>query len=223
MGNGYLLEQWQYGYEGRVVALAVLEGNSVRALARSRPTPTVTAHFEGCGPMPGSRGPIIFAPDLPWDVHDSLVAFAAEAGYVVRVANLEGRVFRSVRRGVRARPATRADAEHWAREHPIRVTSGAGECRIRPGEMVDKMGFADSLPSISGIRLAPDGTLWVQRWTVGDEPGPVDVFDASGEYLGTLPEGVPFPLEFTPGGHVLVAERDELDIERLVVAELIRP
>jgi hypothetical protein len=48
----------------------------------------------------------------------------------------------------------------------------------------------------------------------------IDVFDTSGVYLGTLPPEFPMPLEFMPDGKLLLVERDELDIERLVVARV---
>jgi hypothetical protein len=87
--------------------------------------------------------------------------------------------------------------------------------------MVEKIGYADSVPAIEDLVLAPDGSLWIQRWTHEAGTGPVDVFDPSGHYAGTLPHNVPLPLHVTSRGTVLVAERDSLDVERLLVAELV--
>ena len=86
-----------------------------------------------------------------------------------------------------------------------------------PEEVVEKQGFAPYLTMISQLALAPDGTLWVQRYEVGDVPQPIDIFDIEGRYLGTLPDDVPFPIGFLPDGRMLAVDRDEFDVERLVV------
>ena len=62
---------------------------------------------------------------------------------------------------------------------------------------MEARGFAPVVPAISGLAVAPDGTLWVRRGRVNGEPEPaVDVYGADGEYTGTLPPGSPFPVAF---------------------------
>jgi hypothetical protein len=80
------------------------------------------------------------------------------------------------------------------------------------------MGFADSVPAIADVALAPSGELWVRRWAPAAPGGPIDVHDETGAYVGTLPREFPFPLHFLPTGEPLFAERDENDVETLVVA-----
>ena len=70
---------------------------------------------------------------------------------------------------------------------------------------------------VSRLALGPDGTLWVERYDVGENPQPIDIFDPDGHYVGTLPDDSPFPVGFLPDGRILVSERDDLDVERLVV------
>ena len=50
-----------------------------------------------------------------------------------------------------------------------------------------------------------------------DTPGPIDIFDNSGVYEGTLPAGTPFPLVFLGNDRFGGAETDATDISRLVV------
>ena len=108
----------------------------------------------------------------------------------------------------------------------MRMASAAGRCEASAQEVVEGRGFADRLPSVADVRLSPTGELWVERFEPGARSafrfGPVDIFDPSGAYLGTLPAGAGFPLLLLPGDRVAIAERDALDVERLAVYQLHR-
>jgi hypothetical protein len=106
--------------------------------------------------------------------------------------------------------------------HPLRFLRDGAECLIPAAEVVDRTGYADSVPAIADLALAPDGALWVRRWSPTGQGGPIDVFDRTGVYLGTLPGELPFPLHFLPTGEPLFVERDTNDVERLVVATIER-
>lgn len=84
--------------------------------------------------------------------------------------------------------------------------------------MADKIGIADFLPAIERVTLAWDGSLWVQRYSLEQGQRGVDVFEPTGTYVGTLAPDFPMPLAFMPDGALLFPERDELGVERLVVA-----
>ena len=98
---------------------------------------------------------------------------------------------------------------------------GGGGCSIPADEVVEKRGYADVIPAVGQMTLGPDGTLWVSRRDVRGEPRPTDLFTPSGQYMGTLPPGSPFPAAFTPDGGIVVVERDELDVPRVVVYRLV--
>jgi len=83
--------------------------------------------------------------------------------------------------------------------------------------MVDKHTFLDAIPTVGALALADDGSLWVRRWHAHADSGAIDVFDVEGAYVGTLPSDFPFPIQFTPEGDLVTVERDEMDVERLVV------
>jgi hypothetical protein len=220
--DGAITEQWQYRDDGRLALLRWVGRGDTVTIARAAPVRTSTARFEGCGPGPATVGPIMLAPEFVWYARDSVVAVTAAARYEVDFYDVRGQLRRSVRRLLPARAATVADAERWAGQNPIVYTRGSTECRIPAREMVEKIGFADSLPAVSALLLTPDGGLWVRRWSVTGRDGLIDVFDSAGSYVGTLPATFPFPLHLRTDGRLLYAERDELDVERLVVSEIVR-
>lgn len=78
---------------------------------------------------------------------------------------------------------------------------------------------ATAEPAVRDIIGAPDGSFWVARGIKDHRV--IDVFDPDGAYVGTLPEGTPFPAAFR-GGDVVAVERDELDIPRVTVYRIAR-
>ena len=90
-------------------------------------------------------------------------------------------------------------------------------------QLIEKRGIAPRLQAVDALRFAPDGGLWAVRGHVDGEEPAIDVFDPDGEYVGTLPPGSPVPLLFLPDGRLVAEERDELDVERLVVYRVERP
>jgi hypothetical protein len=87
--------------------------------------------------------------------------------------------------------------------------------------MVEGRGFAPTVPWVQDVTLTPTGQTWVRRKEVGPSlAGPVDVFDSSGAYLGTLPPGTSFPLLFLSEDRFAAAETDDVDVTRLVVYQL---
>ena len=204
------------GYRFRLSLIGVAD---TALIAETPVGSTFSASFDGCGRATAQTvGPTIYAPDLPWHAHPSGIAANSTAGYVVDVYAAPGRLVRSIRRPGLGRPATRDDALAWAAANPIVLQREDAECQIPADEMVDKMGFADSVPAIADVALAPSGELWVRRWAPAAPGGPIDVHDETGAYVGTLPREFPFPLHFLPTGEPLFAERDENDVETLVVA-----
>ena len=77
-------------------------------------------------------------------------------------------------------------------------------------------GIAEFVPAIRTLRVGPDGRIWVSRNGPRPEPTPTDILAADGSYVGTLPADAQYPIGFLPDGRLLAAERDELDVVRLV-------
>lgn len=167
----------------------------------------------------------LFTPVIQWDSEGSTIAAVADGAYRVDVFDLDGALLRSIRRGLPVRAATETDALAEAGSG-MRMRSNAGSCEATADEVVEARGYASELPALRNVLLAPSGELWVARLVPGARdlgtPEPIDVFDPSGAYLGTLPPGTPFPLIILPDGRIAYEEKDALDVERLVVARVER-
>jgi hypothetical protein len=89
-------------------------------------------------------------------------------------------------------------------------------------QRIERQGFYPEIPVVRRLSAGWDGLLWLERSQVTpDDPGPIDLFTAEGEYVGTIGEdGVRIPDAFGPDGLVAYIERDELDVPRVVVRRL---
>jgi hypothetical protein len=231
LGAGYLAHSLVTSDGGFLVHRLELAGAAdTTLLAETPPAEARIVRYETCGPQAAglsSRVYPIFTPVLPWHASRTHVAVNARAGYVIDVFDDRCHLVRSLRRQRPLRPATRIEAEAWATANPVTFSlgtvSGVVSCVIQASEIVDKHGYADSIPAIGEVALADDGSLWVRRWDVRADSGAIDVFDARGAYIGTLPPEFPFPLRFTPAGDLVTAQRNEMDVEWLEILRVERP
>lgn len=194
----------------------IREAGEPQVLASLPLAETRSVELTSCGMFFGQREPI-FSPSLTWTAAGNTVVVARNPDYVLDVYE-DGRLVRSIRRDLPPRPASEELAraslgEGWR----VGIGSQGREVVCDPAEVVEQQGFAPYLPMVGALAYAPDATLWVQRYTVASDPSPIDLFDPDGRYIGTLPEGSPFPIGFLPDGRILVSETDELDVQRLVV------
>jgi hypothetical protein len=180
--------------------------------ARLRPVDLGCVQISGMAPY--------FAPSLVWAAGAGRIAAVTGADYDVELYDASGPIAR-VRRDVPLRPATRELAIQEVGEKFEVGFGGGGGCVAEPARVVDERGFADVVPAIRRIAVAPDGTLWVRRFAVRGDPAPLDVFAADGEYLGTLPDDTPFPEAFFADGRVAAVEKDDLDVDHVVVYRII--
>lgn len=200
--------------EGRVRLLVVGEDGDTATLATFQRAPYKPVDY-GCVRLSGQ--PPLFVPDLAWAAGDSLAFVSSTAAYRVDVYR-GARLVTSIRRDLPPRPATRELAIREVGEEGLTIRiSGAGTCTVPPEKVVDERGIADVLPAIGDLAVAPDGTLWVRRFSVRGDPSVIDLIAPDGTYLGTLPEGSPFPAAFLPDGRIAAVEKDELDVQRVVV------
>lgn len=219
--DALVLERMEFAPEGTIQALYLLtsQGDSV-PMARFQGGSARPVTFESCGISITAMGPI-FEPTTPWAAGSAGVAYVPGAEYVVQLFR-QGRLVRSVRRDLVPRTADEA-AALASQGEGMRIGIGGGETRLcEAAEVVEQRGFAPVLPWVGQLALAPDGTLWIRRFEAAEgASGPIDLFDGSGAYLGTLPPEAPLPLAFLPDGRVLVKEVDEqTDIERVAVGSL---
>ena len=176
-----------------------------------------------------------FEPGFHWDVlPNGIIAYSDSSAYAIKLARADGSVTDVLRRPLspqevseRIRQGMIASRlqrlEEWLTRGSSTgmpfVTPDSEERRRR----IRDRGFYHEVPVVRGIRATWDGGLWIHRhgedpW---DDEGPIDVFSADREYLGTLSAGNPaMPVAFGSDGLVAHLERDELDVPTLVVSRL---
>ena len=176
-----------------------------------------------------------FEPEFHWDVlPDGTIAYSDSSAYAIKLASPDGSVSEVLRRPLapqavseRIRQAT--IAFHLQRFEEQSAGASSSAMPFAPPDPEERRqrtrdrGFYHEVLVVRGIAATWDGGLWIQRrgedpW---DDEGPIDVFDADREYLGTLAVGNPaMPAAFGPDGLVVHMERDEFDVPTLVVSRL---
>ena len=205
--------------EDLVQRLLSIDGADTVELTRvSQPMPR-SVRFESCGISLAGIEPI-FAPTIVWDAAGEEIVVNRDAAYVVDRYH-GNRPVSSIRRALPARPATHALVVAELGEG-MRFGGSGGVIVCEADDVAEQRGYADFVPSIAALAVAPGGELWVRRRAVGDEESPIDVFSAESEYLGTLPTDFPYPAAFLPNGDIVVGETNELDMEFIAVYRIVR-
>ena len=183
-------------------------------LARLSAPASGVIELESCGMALSGMAPL-FSPNVVWDAWRNRAAARVGTSYQVDVFD-RGRRVASYRRAVEPVKASSDLAKRELGEGMRMMTSaGARECDW--DEVMEKRGVAELVPAIRGLRVDPDGRIWVSRGGPRPEPTPTDILAADGTYLGTLPAEAPFPIGYLPDGRILAVETDALEVERLVV------
>jgi len=213
-GAAYQYNLQPEGDEGRRQAIAESQGGDTLVIAEVPWEAGEGVRFETCPLMvPLGR---VFGAQLVWTVSDTTVLVNAEPRYVIG-EYLDGALVRSLRRAVEPLPATAALA---AAEFPdgfrVQVPGAGLDCRMSAEAAVSQAGYAEWVPPIRALLVAPDGTVWVRRNPARAPTGRFDILAADGAYRGTL-DRAPAPVAFMPNGDVVGIEKDEFDVERVVV------
>ena len=178
-----------------------------------------------------------FEPQLIWDVlPDGTIAYSDSSAYSIELVGREGAAVSVLSRPIQPEGVTRgiraAMIEEELRQFEEESTNASGPMAdlgaLVPSGMMDavrdaleKRDFFEEIPVVRGLKATWNGALWIQRR--GDDPwdnaGPIDVFDAAGEYAGTLPQAE-MPAAFGPDGLAAYVERDEFDVPTIVVRRL---
>ena len=200
-----------------------------------RPEPFSSTALEDWPKVLASMEDRYFEPGFYWDVlPDGTIAYSDSSAYAIKFTRPDGSLLDVLMRplspeAVSQRIRQRTIASHL-QQLEDRLAGGspsAGPLPPRDPEesrqRIRDRTFYHEVPVVRGIAVTWDGGLWIQRR--GEDPwnddGPIDVFSADREYLGTLAVGQPaMPATFGPDGLVAHMERDELDVPTLVVSRL---
>jgi hypothetical protein len=182
-----------------VHALRWITPTADTTLLTLRPRSLGTARFQCPGFTVTLNGvEVLLAPELQWAVGQGRLAATTQERYEVMVFS-GPRLSQLLRRPLLAVPAT---AEYVRRRYPEGQIVGRAPCRKQAEELIAKFGLTENLPVLGRLRYAPDGSLWVQRFTLPGTTSLTDVYSPAGQYLGTL-AGPGFPVAFLSGGRFL--------------------
>lgn len=190
----------------RLLELGLDTVELVQVRQRSEPP----LHRFSCISFPSWR---YFTPRVVWAATANRVAATYAPFYSVRVYE-QGHLAAIWRRDLPAIPST-LELAAWevAQGDSLRVRN----CVVERSVAAEQIGYADVAPAIKRMAITPEGGLWLRRQT--DIPGylPIDVFDATGAYVGTLPDDSPFPALFRGTEEIVAVEPDEFDVPHVVV------
>jgi sugar lactone lactonase YvrE len=165
-----------------------------------------------------------FSPGFFWErFSDGSFAVAQEADYEIRLLTPDGGERLRIRRDPPARAVTEADREK-AREEAREQSADSSSPFVRQSieERIEKMTFADRIPRITGLAVDGSDRLWVG--VANELPGEtsrIDVYDRDGHPLGEIRTAPILPTRFFGDSRAVLLDRDELDVQRVVVLQLI--
>ncbi len=169
-----------------------------------------------------------FEPTLRWDaVPGGLIAYADSSTYRIRIVR-DGVTVNTLTRPIAPLPFTRgmeSEMREGMRRAMEESEGDTPEYRRQLRELIENMTFYPEIPVIERIRVAWDGSVWVERadseWDVDRKTLLIDVFDPDGDYRGTLAaDGPGMPDAFGPDGLAAYWEFDEMDVPSIVVRRL---
>ena len=86
-------------------------------------------------------------------------------------------------------------------------------------QQVREMTFLDYVPALQRMTVDPKGRMWIQRTgkNVGAD-GPIDIINGAGQYVGSINGKMPDAI--SPTGRAAYIEKDDMDVEKVVVRRL---
>lgn len=234
-GDALILAQGALRATGRdagggvpILRLALSDGETASVIFEA-PVPTTTASSaptaDGTAAFTFTRPPV-FSPTVRLaPASGNGFAIAYDGDWLVEIRDGDGRLRRALRRPFEARPTRQADREAVLARRAAASGGGAGTFGDRPARIrttdPGQPAFAETIPVIRGMVGDGRGLLWVARETtpVGASLSPIDVIGPDGRYVGTL-HNQALPLAFSVDGRAVYVERDELDVQRVVVRRL---
>jgi hypothetical protein len=163
--------------------------------------------------------------------------------YAVEIHDGAGRHVRTLARPFTPRRVTKKDRDDWEERSRQSAASGAAPGRVMvtssgggnpqisfggsgggsvPGTLpvqIDRQ-FAEVMSVVTGVRTDPSGRIWIQRrHEDGRDAGPIDLANADGRYIGTLP-AQSLPGAVSTSGLAAWVVRDDMGIERVSVRRL---
>jgi hypothetical protein len=96
------------------------------------------------------------------------------------------------------------------------------DCVVSAEDAARQFGYAAVAPIVGSMAVTPEGGVWLKRRTSVPGELPIDVIDATGAYVGTLPGESPFPALFRTTDEIVTVEFDDFDVPHVVVYRIHR-
>ena len=200
------------GRFARVLLISPTGAGSLAELVREPMTPMVE--------VPGASGGLRRTP--MWSPVPFLAlttggqfVLSNDATYRLRFFDPSGRHVRTVTRAITPVPVTRAMRDEYQSRTRVAVTPGAP-----PSHGQYQTPFAEVIAVVNAMRPDASGRIWVWRRQNGGDrphlPGPIDIIDSRGSYIGTLRDQR-LPDAFSRSGLLAYIEVDRLGVERVAV------
>lgn len=167
---------------------------------------SVYTPFESPACIAGVVMPRIFEASLVWDYADGLLVIASDTEYRAELLR-DRQSVGQIRRDAMPRRVTRAMLRREVGD--LRWGPPGNPCVIAAEQVIDGRGYAEFLAPIADVLISPNEEVWVLRGRVKDEPTIVDIFRTTGDFIGTLPAGSPFPVAFVGPDRILTIGSDE--------------
>lgn len=162
--------------------------------------------------------PPYLGPRIVWAAAGNRIVFNDDATYSVHIHD-DNRLAAIWRRNL---PAIRSTLELAAWEVNAGDSLRVFGCAVPAEEAARKIGYAEIAPIVRSLAVAPDGGVWLSRRTEVAGESPIDVLDATGAYVGTLPRESPFPALFRGADEIITVETDDSDLPHVVVYRIHR-
>lgn len=181
--------------------------------------------------------PAGFAPQLvSGTLPDGGIAYSDSSAYAIKIVSSAGDPVRILTRPIRPDPVTERDKAlfidwriQFERSYERDLARLGGDYAEIAKQMADRNRrraestvFYHEIPVVRDLRTTWSGNIWVQRRSNElATAGPIDILTHDGRYLGTYSAAATvMPAAFGPDGLIAVVERDELDVQTVVVKQL---
>ena len=177
-----------------------------------------------------------FAPVVDWELlPDGRMVWLDGVEYAITIGGAAG-AERVLTRPMSPRTVTQADRELEVEERlealeatgagaPMMVSVTNGQRQVSRDveagrRMIENLEFAERMPVIAGIAVDHEGRIWARRsGPRAGQPGPVDVLDPAGEYLGSF-DLEALPVAISSDGLAAFVETGEFGVQTVRVARI---
>jgi hypothetical protein len=209
--------------------------------AQPKVTKIAMARFRAPPPPKEPLTPHAFQARVLWSAApDGRVALVDTVAYEIRFFDVSGQPGAHLTRALQPREPSRTDVQRAREEFRKQLIRPDGQSRVatvnaaggnppdrneltkRTQAAIDAMTHEPLVPVLKEIRFDATGRLWVARnAAVWGDSSPIDLFDPSGSYLGTITRGIDrLPDAFGPDNLAAWIERDSLDVPVVVVRRI---